>query len=173
MLALIGPSGSGKTTIENELIKRGYKRAISLTTRPPRKGEKHGLNYYFISEDKFKENIQMGFMGEFTLYKGYYYGLPLSELADDSVVVVEPNGYKQLKSNPRFNICGCYLNCDENVRKQRMLDRGDTLSQVEERINNDKEWFDGMIELADFVIDVSNKTIDEILEIIINIKEVK
>lgn len=166
MIALIGPSGSGKTTIEQELIKRGYKRAISCTTRCPRKGEKHGLNYYFISEDKFKEDLQMGLMGEFTLYKGHYYGLPLSELTDEAVVVVEPNGFKQLKSNSRFNICGYYLYCDEEVRRQRMLDRGDEPKQVEERISNDKEWFKDMEQLADVVIDTSNKALEEIVALI-------
>ena len=166
MLALIGPSGSGKTTIENELIKRGYKRAISCTTRPPRKGEKHGLNYYFISEDEFTHNLQMGLMGEFTLYKGHYYGLSLSELTDNAVVVVEPNGYKQLKSNPNYNVCGCYLYCDEEIRRQRMLDRGDLSKQVEERIINDREWFQEMEKISDITIDTSNKTIGEIIDCI-------
>lgn len=167
MLALIGPSGCGKTTIEQELIKRGYKRAISCTTRAPRKGEKHGLNYYYITEDKFKEDLEMGLMGEFTLYKGHYYGLPLCELADDAVVVVEPNGYRQLKSNKKFNVCGCYLYCDEDIRRKRMLDRGDEPTQVEERISNDREWFKNIEKEVEIIVDTTNKTINEVIESIL------
>lgn len=170
MIVLVGPSGSGKTTIEQELIKRGYKRTISCTTRPQRKGEKHGLNYYFISEYEFAEKIQKGLMLEFKRYGEYLYGLPLSELSYSSVVVVEPSGYKHLK-NSRFNVCGCYLYCDEDIRRQRMLDRGDDPETVEERISNDKEWFQGMEDLVDIVIDTSNKTIDEIIDCIMK-KEV-
>jgi guanylate kinase len=170
MIVLVGPSGSGKTTIEQELIKRGYKRTISCTTRPQRKGEKHGLNYYFISECEFAEKIQKGLMLEFKRYGEYLYGLPLSELSYSSVVVVEPSGYKHLK-NSRFNVCGCYLFCDEDIRRQRMLDRGDDPETVEERISNDKGWFKGMEDLADIVVDTSNKTIDEIIACIMK-KEV-
>lgn len=171
MIALIGPSGSGKTTIEQELIKRGYKRTISFTTRPPRKGEKHGLNYYFISEDKFKENIQMGLVAEFSTYKGHLYGLPLSELSDDAVVVVEPIGFLKLKE--KFsNVIGCYLDCEENIRRQRMLDRGDEPKQVEERIHNDKEWFKDIGKDVDILIDTTNKSIDEIVDYIIEMTRV-
>ena len=171
MIVLVGPSGSGKTTLEQELIKRGYKRTISCTTRPQRKGEKHGLNYYYISEDRFMENVQMGLMFEFKRYGDYLYGLLKSELSNYSVVVVEPSGYKHLK-NSRFNVCGCYLSCDEDIRRQRMLDRGDDPETVEERISNDKEWFQGMEDLVDIIIDTSNKTIEEIIENIIKQKEV-
>ena len=166
MIVLVGPSGSGKSTIEEELIKRGYKRTISCTTRPQRKGEKHGLNYYYISEDRFMENVQMGFMLEYKRYGDYLYGLPMSELSNESVVVVEPSGYKRLK-NSRFDVCGYYLSCDENIRRRRMLDRGDDPEVVEKRISNDKEWFQGMEELADIVIDTSNKAIDEIIKTIL------
>ena len=166
MIVLIGPSGSGKSTIEQELIKRGYKRTISCTTRPQRKGEKHGLNYYYISEDRFIENVQMGLMLEYKRYGDYLYGLLKSELSNESVVVVEPSGYKHLK-NSRFDVCGYYLSCDENVRRQRMLDRGDEPEIVEKRISNDKEWFEGVEDLVDVVIDTSNKTTSEIMELIL------
>ena len=166
MIVLIGPSGSGKSTIEQELIKRGYKRTISCTTRPQRKGEKHGLNYYYISEDRFMENVQMGLMLEFKRYGDYLYGLLKSELSNKSVVVVEPSGYEHLKKS-RFNICSYYLSCDENVRRQRMLDRGDEPEIVEKRISNDKEWFEGVEDLVDVVIDTSNKTTSEIMELIL------
>ena len=170
MIVLIGPSGCGKSTIEQELIKSGYKRTISFTTRPPRKGEKHGLNYYFISEDKFKENIQMGLVAEFSTYKGHLYGLPLSELSDDAVVVVEPIGFLKLKE--KFsNVIGCYLDCEENIRRQRMLNRGDDIQAIDERILNDRHWFENIKEQTDIIIDTSNKTIDEIIDCIIKKEE--
>lgn len=50
MIILLGGGGAGKTTIQNELVKRGYKKGIIYTTRKKREGELHGREYMFINE---------------------------------------------------------------------------------------------------------------------------
>ena len=57
MLVLSSPSGAGKTTICREILKKNkdLKMSISYTTRPKRKSEVNGKDYFFISEKKFKE----------------------------------------------------------------------------------------------------------------------
>ena len=57
MVILSSPSGVGKTTICKEILKKikELKLSISYTTRPKRKSEVDGLDYFFISEKKFKE----------------------------------------------------------------------------------------------------------------------
>ena len=55
-VVLSGPSGSGKTTIVDRLLQRSpvkLVKSISATTRPPRKNEVHGKNYYFLTADDF------------------------------------------------------------------------------------------------------------------------
>jgi guanylate kinase len=81
LFILSAPSGTGKTTLVCELIKRlkdTYKieRAITYTSKKPRASEVHGKDYYFVSEDQFKDKIKQGFFLEWSTAYGAYYGLP-------------------------------------------------------------------------------------------------
>ncbi len=74
---MTAPSGAGKTTIVRHLLKTFDELAfsISATTRPPRKGEVDGKDYYFLSEKKFKKKIEKGKFVEWEeVYPGKYYG---------------------------------------------------------------------------------------------------
>lgn len=77
------PSGAGKTTIVRHLIKTFPQLAfsVSATTRPPRNGEINGKDYYFLSEDEFKEKIaQQQFLEWEEVYPGRFYGTLLNEI---------------------------------------------------------------------------------------------
>ena len=60
---ITAPSGAGKTTLIKRVLEyaQGYSKKVSLsishTTRAPRDGEQHGIDYLFVSEKEFKENI--------------------------------------------------------------------------------------------------------------------
>ena len=74
---LTGPSGSGKTTIAQRLLRALPQLTLSLsaTTRPPRPGEVHGRDYYFLSEAEFDARLLAGdFLEWEKLYSGYRYG---------------------------------------------------------------------------------------------------
>ena len=60
VIALIGKAGSGKDSILSAAVYNhpSLHTIISCTTRPPRGGEKDGVNYYFLTEKEFKENIK-------------------------------------------------------------------------------------------------------------------
>ncbi|HXE43205.1 MAG TPA: guanylate kinase [Candidatus Baltobacteraceae bacterium] len=83
LLVLISaPSGGGKTTLVRQLLRarRNIVRAVTCTTRNPRKGEKHGLDYYFLKAADFLTRVQAGnFLEHATVY-GNSYGLLKSEL---------------------------------------------------------------------------------------------
>jgi len=76
---LSGPSGSGKTTLRDLLFKdktlkkKGFVKAVSLTTRPKRDNEKEGRDYFFVSKKKFFSLRKEGKILEWTRYLGYYY----------------------------------------------------------------------------------------------------
>ncbi len=79
LIVVSAPSGCGKGTILAEILKDGnYCYSVSATTRSPREGEKDGVNYHFLTKEKFKELIAGGKMLEYTEYCGNYYGTPLS-----------------------------------------------------------------------------------------------
>ena len=77
MIVISGPAGSGKGTVDAHLLATGdYVYSVSATTRAPRKGEKDGVNYHFITKEDFLTSIEAGEMLEYTEYCGNFYGTP-------------------------------------------------------------------------------------------------
>jgi guanylate kinase len=78
VIVISAPSGAGKTTLCKELIKKkpNLKFSISATTRPARKGEKNGLDYYFITKNKFFKMVRAGQFAEWARVHDHYYGTP-------------------------------------------------------------------------------------------------
>ena len=77
LVVLSGASGSGKSTLVQRLLARPELRlkvSISATTRPPRAGERQGVDYFFLSPAEF-ETIR-GDLLESALVHGYHYGTP-------------------------------------------------------------------------------------------------
>ena len=71
LLLVSGPAGSGKTTVCEGLLEtfadspstpftQGLRRVITATTRQPREGEEHGVDYYFFSKEEFQEKVEQG-----------------------------------------------------------------------------------------------------------------
>src|SRR6266478_222862 len=83
LLVLISaPSGGGKTTICKQLLaaRPSMTRAVTCTTRPPRKGERDGVDYYFLDAASFLKRVQAGnFLEHATVY-GNSYGTLKSEV---------------------------------------------------------------------------------------------
>ena len=83
LILITAPSGSGKTSIVNHLLRKYPELAfsVSATTRKPRGNEKDGVDYYFISEEEFKEKIHhKEFLEWEMVYEGKYYGTLKSEI---------------------------------------------------------------------------------------------
>ena len=78
IIIISSPSGAGKTTICKYLIKKinNVKLSISYTTRPKRKSEKNGKDYFFINKDKFKILAKNNFFVETAKVFDFYYGTP-------------------------------------------------------------------------------------------------
>lgn len=84
IIIISAPSGCGKSTIINALMSSGeidMQFSVSATNRPPRPGETHGVNYYFISDQEFRERIAADAFVEYEeVYKGRFYGTLRSEV---------------------------------------------------------------------------------------------
>jgi len=110
IITLTGMSGSGKTYLKDRLMQDyHFAEIVSTTTRPKRQGEREGVDYYFISEDDFKENIKEGRMMEFTCFQGNYYGVSRQELLEKSnlgmplLLITEPSGVVSTKAFAKDN----------------------------------------------------------------------
>ena len=139
IVVLTGGSGSGKSFYENFLNINGFEKFISHTTREARikDNEKNGVDYYFVTKEEFK-NVEML---ETTIVKDNFYGLSLNEYLskeDNCVVVVDPNGTKQLIDKlGKENLVTILLDISLEERKQNMIDRGDTIEAIEKRLLNE------------------------------------
>ena len=105
LLVLTGPSGVGKGTILQALLAR-YPQvwlSVSATTRPPRPGERHGENYFFLDRQTFMDQVARGEFLEWAEFAGHAYGTPAgpiqSRLRDSQTVVleIEVEGARQVR----------------------------------------------------------------------------
>ena len=77
LIIFSAPSGAGKTTIVKHLLQKDFNLgfSISATSRQPRKGEKHGKDYYFLSQEEFRQKIKNDeFLEWEEVYTGIFYG---------------------------------------------------------------------------------------------------
>lgn len=82
LLPIAAPSGTGKTTVCRQLLKQGedFVFSVSATTRPPRKMEREGVDYYFMSRAQFEDYIRQGELAEYEQVFDNYYGTLRSSL---------------------------------------------------------------------------------------------
>jgi guanylate kinase len=82
LIVLSGPSGAGKDAVLVRMKELGvpFHYVVTSTTRPPRTGEKDGVEYSFVSESGFHEMLQRGDLVESAKVYGYWYGVPKQEV---------------------------------------------------------------------------------------------
>lgn len=83
LIIITAPSGAGKTSITRYLLNKfpALAFSVSAATRQPRKDEKNGIDYYFMSLDEFRQKIQNNEFLEWEMvYEGKYYGTLISDL---------------------------------------------------------------------------------------------
>ena len=87
LIVITGPSGVGKGTLVNLLLQHHpkLKLSVSATTRPPRPGEKEGVNYFFLSKKDFETAILNQELLEWAEYAGNYYGTPKAPVVEQIV----------------------------------------------------------------------------------------
>lgn len=105
LFVVSGPSGVGKDTLLNAVLSQleGVVRSVSATTRPPREGEKEGVDYFYLSPTQFEEAIAAGRFLEHARYGENLYGTPKEPVEQkraqgvDVVLKIEVQGALQVK----------------------------------------------------------------------------
>jgi len=105
ILIISAPSGAGKTTLCHALLKRfpHMKESVSYTTRAPRAGEAHGVDYYYVSREEFQRMIDDDAFAEWAEVHGNLYGTALATIEEarkngiDLVLDIDCQGARRLK----------------------------------------------------------------------------
>lgn len=116
LFIISGPSGSGKETIIRALLNNlpELQRISTYTTRPMRPGEEQGRPYNFITDEEFDRHLASGEIFEHeTVYGSFRYGSPRHALDgdpdSDSIMELDPNGYRRLKKARSQQTVGIFL----------------------------------------------------------------
>ena len=155
MVILSSPSGAGKTTITKKIQQKhqSFKISVSHTTRKPRKNEIDGIDYHFISKEKFKELIENNKFYEHAEIFGNYYGT-LKENVDklilnnDILFDIDWQGTNQLSRFSNLNMIKIYLiPPSKKELKLRLIKRNsDSIDEVNKRYDafekDIKHWDD-------------------------------
>jgi len=112
LLLISAASGAGKTTLVRELLaaRPEMKRAITCTTRPPREGEQDGIDYYFLTEERFARLLKAKKFLEHARVYGFSYGLLRAEVVkrlragSDVLVNVDVQGAATIRAKAAKDI---------------------------------------------------------------------
>lgn len=164
MLILVGPSASGKTEVANILIQKyGMKRMITYTTRQIRVGEINGVSYHFISKSEFLKMKDDDEFVESTYYNDNYYGTRKSDVSNEKIVILEPNGVNAFFEKMPNDIKVVFLKASKDIRRERMYNRGDKEELIKKRlINDDIAFQEKNISHIDLILVNEGKTLEEL-----------
>lgn len=141
LLTLTGPTCSGKSHLQQRLTKPEYGgrmgQVVTATTRPVRKNEIPGVDYFFYDRADFEAQVKEGAMLESAEFSGHWYGTPLASLHRAfaqgngcAVQVIEPQGLKSIRqavtargSALGFNLRSCFVDCPREVVAMRFMQR--------------------------------------------------
>lgn len=176
MVILSSPSGVGKTTLTKKIQQKhqNFKISVSHTTRSPRSNEVDGVDYHFVSKEKFEELIENNKFYEFAKIFENYYGTLKKNVDDtlsnyDIIFDIDWQGTKQLSKFKNLNLIKIFLitkNKDE--LKNRLIKRNqNSANDVKKRFDSfDKDiihWSDYDYVIINENLDVCFRQIEHII----------
>ena len=161
LLVVSGPSGAGKGTICKALLNKNdqIKLSVSATTRKPRNGEVHGVNYFFIEKEEFTKMIENGEFLEYAQIYDNFYGTPKAaiieclEKGQDVILEIEMQGARQIKEVYPEGVIIFVLPPSLEELKSRIVGRGtETQEEIEKRFSCAFEEINQIVNYDYFIV---------------------
>ena len=165
IIAIMGKAGSGKDSLCHTLLNlpelSNAQPIISCTTRPIRDYECDGVDYYFITNHQFTEQVLNGEMLEATAFNNWCYGTSIKSLNKDkiNIGVFNPEGVEYLQENTNIDLQVIYITANDKVRLLRQLNREENpdCHEIVRRFGTDeKDFSEGRIAEIRNIIKIKN-----------------
>lgn len=163
IVTLTGKAGSGKDTLMHKVreVLPDLHEIVSCTTRPPREGEVHGKNYYFLTHEEFAARLNDGTMVEATVFNDWCYGSCLEHMSATgiNIGVYNPEGVQILQCMPEVKVYPIYIDASDKTRLLRQLNRetNPDVKEIIRRFGADEEDFSvSNLQEIDFQYTVNN-----------------
>lgn len=176
LLVVSGPSGAGKGTICKALLNKNdqIKLSVSATTRKPRNGEVHGVNYFFIEKEEFTKMIENGEFLEHAQIYDNFYGTPKAaiieclEKGQDVILEIEMQGARQIKEVYPEGVFIFVLPPSLEELKSRIVGRGtETQEEIEKRFSCAFEEINQIVNYNYFIVNEDiEKSVNDVEAII-------
>lgn len=174
LFVISGASGVGKSTVLNKVMaeRSDLRFSVSATTRAPRPGETNGINYYFVSKEKFQEMIAQDAFLEYDAHMDNCYGTPKEQLEEKlltgSVILdIEPVGAFNVRRNCPDAVLIFIAPPSMEELERRLRSRGDT-GEEQIRLRLDRAVWE-MEQSAQYNYVVINGDVETCADEIINI----
>ena len=177
MVILSSPSGVGKTTLTKKIQQKyqAFKVSVSHTTRSPRSNEINGVDYYFVSTQKFKQLIEEKSFYEYAKIFENYYGTSKNEVDklisnNDIIFDIDWQGTKQLSNFKNLKFIKIFLIIGKDELHDRLIKRNqNTKIEISKRFNSFdddvKHWSDYDYVLINKNLENCFKQIESIIQL--------
>jgi guanylate kinase len=176
VFVITGPSGVGKGTLIRTLRERipELELSVSATTRAPRPGEEHGVDYHFLDDEEFQRRVDEGAFVEHARYSGRRYGTLRDELVKRTqeghpvVLEIEVQGARQVRESLPEAVQIFIAPPTEDALRARLIGRGDTAPEdMEARLDTARTELAARDEFAHVVVnDRLEEAVDELTRIV-------
>ena len=159
LFVISGASGVGKSTVLKQVLdaRRDITFSVSATTRAPREGEVDGVNYYFVSHEKFRQMIEKDEFVEYDDHMKNFYGTPRAQLDEklargDVFLDIEPVGAFNVRAQRPDAVLIFIAPPSYEELEHRLRNRGDTPEdQIQVRLERAK-WEMEQSEKYDYIV---------------------
>jgi len=176
MIVLSSPSGVGKTTLTKKIQQKykSFKISVSHTTRSPRSNEVDGVDYNFVSHEKFQNLIKKNDFYEYAKIFGNFYGTLKKNIdkliiENDIIFDIDWQGTKNLSKFKNLKLIKIFLIADnkEELNKRLLKRNQNTTEEISKRLNafddDIKHWNDYDFIVINKNLDICFKQIEDII----------